>query len=341
MILRLWRNTLTWMGSWRQPGPAAALAGEAEQGFRLLAEHSGDMVCRLAMDGRHLYVSPAAGRILGCPPHSLMGRSILDSVLPEDRALLRQAMARLLGREAMQASVTYRALRADGAEIWLEASLGLMRPGQAGVPLGLVAIIRDISGRKAVETRLAAQARRDELTGLANRRGLEEALPREWARCAAAGAPLSVLLLDVDRFKAFNDCHGHLRGDDCLRAVAAALAATLRPPRDLACRYGGEEFLLLLPETGAAEAAALAETLRAEVEALALPHGGLPAPGAVVTASIGGATMRPLPAEPADLAGLLSAADAALYAAKRAGRNRVAMGRGGPPPPATRRYVAA
>ncbi len=330
MMTRLWRMTVNWLAGRRRglrhvQRLEARHAWEGEQGFRLLAEHSGDMVCRLAMDGRQLYVSPAAHRIIGCPPHALVGRSILDTAVPEDRAALRLALARLLGRETAEASATYRAARPDGGVVWLEASLGALRAEASGAPLGLVAIIRDISDRKAEEVRLADLARRDELTGLANRRGLEEALPRAWHACASSGRPLSVLLLDVDRFKAFNDCHGHPRGDECLRAVAATVAATVRRRRDLACRYGGEEFLVVLPEVGAVEAEAVAERLRAAVEALALPHGGFPQAGAVVTASIGVATVQPEAGSAAALATLLSAADQALYEAKRGGRNRVAM----------------
>ena len=342
MMSRLWRLIQDWLAEQRlirrHGRPAANPVRDSEAGFRLMAEHSGDVLCCLAMDGRQAYVSPASTRIMGYPPHALVGRSILDTAIPEDRAALRGALAQLLGREATKTSVCFRTRRPDGVVVWLEASLSALREAAVGAPLGIVAIIRDISERKAEQIRLSALARQDELTGLANRRALGEVLRLEWQRCAKAGRPLSVLLLDVDRFKAFNDCYGHLRGDDCLRAVAMAVVGAVRQAGNLASRYGGEEFLVVLPAVSAREAALVAERLRAAVEALAMPHG---VPGAVVTASIGVATIFPISGAVMRVTELLSAADQALYAAKRGGRNRVAMAPGNPPLLPKRRRVAA
>lgn len=165
---------------------------------------------------------------------------------------------------------------------------------------------------------LARLARTDALTGLANRRGFEEALAEHWPRAREQGAAL--VLLDVDHFKAYNDRYGHPEGDVCLREVGLVIAelAARQPEVLLAARYGGEEFALLL--AGDADTAAiLAETLRQSVAARGLPHAGNPGPG-VVTVSLGVADHRgPWP----DAAALLDAADRALYRAKRAGRNRV------------------
>lgn len=161
----------------------------------------------------------------------------------------------------------------------------------------------------------------DPLTGLANRRRLDGALELEWRRLARARRPLSVLLVDVDAFKAYNDSLGHPQGDECLRRVARYLADGVHRAGDLVARYGGEEFAVLLGGTSVADAAAVAGRLRAGVEALAIPHPASPV-GGVVTVSVGVAGQvpgidGPCPAE------LVGAADRALYAAKRAGRNRV------------------
>jgi diguanylate cyclase (GGDEF)-like protein len=164
---------------------------------------------------------------------------------------------------------------------------------------------------------LAALARTDALTGLANRRGFEEALAEHWP---PRGAPLALILLDVDHFKAYNDRYGHPEGDACLRSVGAVIAelAGQTPEIVIAARYGGEEFALLL-RADADGAAAIAERLRGAVAARALPHAGNPGPG-VVTVSLGVAGSEgPWP----DAAALIDAADRALYRAKRAGRNRV------------------
>jgi diguanylate cyclase (GGDEF)-like protein len=161
----------------------------------------------------------------------------------------------------------------------------------------------------------------DPLTGLANRRRLDAALELEWRRLARARRPLSLLLIDIDAFKAYNDNLGHPQGDDCLRRVAAFLAEGVHRAGDLVARYGGEEFAVLLGGTAVADAAAVAGRLRAGVEALALPHPASPA-GAVVTVSVGVAGW--IPGIDGGAAGeLVAAADRALYAAKRSGRNRM------------------
>ncbi|MBV8260046.1 MAG: GGDEF domain-containing protein, partial [Paraburkholderia sp.] len=143
---------------------------------------------------------------------------------------------------------------------------------------------------------------------------------QEWARARRSGGQLSLALIDVDRFKLYNDRYGHLAGDEALVAVARALGAHARRAGDCAARYGGEEFVLLLPDTGEAQALALAEKVRAAIEALALPHAG--SPNGVLTVSVGVActTQRAFGGWRA----LTDAADAALYTAKRSGRNRVA-----------------
>jgi diguanylate cyclase (GGDEF)-like protein len=163
--------------------------------------------------------------------------------------------------------------------------------------------------------RLHAQAIIDPLTGCRNRRGFDELLFPEISRARRHGRPLSLLLLDLDHFKSVNDDHGHAAGDHALRRIGRILQTTFRVS-DSACRYGGEEFAILLPETAKAEACHVAERLRAVIDELE-PDLQLPRR---LTASLGVAS---LPDDAADAAGLVSAADAALYAAKSGGRNRV------------------
>jgi len=163
----------------------------------------------------------------------------------------------------------------------------------------------------------------DGLTGVANRRRFDEALDAEWRRGCRTGASLALVLMDIDAFKVFNDTYGHLRGDECLRQVASALAGALGRVGDLVARYGGEEFAALLAGVAAEEASTIAERLRATVQALRVPHGASAAAG-VVTISAGVAAL--VPTERGDSAGLLAAADQALYEAKRRGRNRVVTG---------------
>jgi len=159
----------------------------------------------------------------------------------------------------------------------------------------------------------------DALTGLANRRGFDEALRREWQRNARAASPLAILMIDVDWFKKYNDRFGHPAGDEVLRRVAGALRSTIRRADDIAARYGGEEFALILSATNADDAALLAERCRGAVEALAIPHTANPAGS--VTISVGVAVA--VPVYDASPMALVVEADGALYRAKAAGRNRV------------------
>jgi diguanylate cyclase (GGDEF)-like protein len=162
----------------------------------------------------------------------------------------------------------------------------------------------------------------DSLTGIANRRRFDSMLEREWRRCRRTGAPLSLLMIDVDHFKPYNDQFGHQQGDDCLRQVARLLLDGVARPGDLVARYGGEEFVCMLPDSGMAGALAVANKLAAAMRQADIYHPRSPA-GARLTISIGVATARDLSGQPGALMGL---ADKLLYAAKAAGRNQVKVG---------------
>jgi diguanylate cyclase (GGDEF)-like protein len=188
----------------------------------------------------------------------------------------------------------------------------------------VVETLRDMTDQKRAETALQNLAAHDGLTGLANRRSFDQRLDMEWSRAQRAHAPITLVLADVDHFKLFNDVHGHQKGDDCLRAVAATMRSGILRPGDLAARYGGEEFAIIMPNTDLKGACKVAERLRTAVLDLQLKHGAAGA-GRHVTMSMGVATVVP----PAGVGPewLLEQADQALYAAKDAGRNFVAAAR--------------
>lgn len=179
-------------------------------------------------------------------------------------------------------------------------------------------ILQQQQALQAANHELEMLSQTDGLTGLANRRQFDHALLREHARRQRSGAPLSLLMVDLDHFKYVNDHYGHAIGDDYLRAVARVLKASVARATDLAARYGGEEFVCLLPETAAAEAQMLAERIRQGVSAMALPNER--ASPQHLTLSIGVATLL---GGQASAAQLLAQADEQLYAAKHAGRDRV------------------
>jgi diguanylate cyclase (GGDEF)-like protein len=171
---------------------------------------------------------------------------------------------------------------------------------------------------RAANHHLEELALRDGLSGLPNRRSFDARLAATW-RAAELRSPISLLMMDVDHFKLFNDTNGHLEGDNCLRLIGKSLESVIRRA-DFAARYGGEEFVVLLPGADRAEAHEIAERARSEIEALHIAHEA--APSGFVTLSIGIATFTP--EEAASEQALIEAADAALYEAKRRGRNRVA-----------------
>ncbi len=214
----------------------------------------------------------------------------------------------------------------DGARI--EQAVSVTPFSEAGERFCLIEI-RDVSGAVDRERRLLDHAESlrarsyvDGLTGIANRRHFDVALDRELRRAQRNRGALSLLLMDIDSFKAYNDHFGHQEGDACLTSVAQALAAMCKRPADVAARYGGEEFAAILPDTTAEQARAHANAIREHVAALKLAH----APAALrphVTLSIGVASFDD--ARLNDPARLIEAADKALYAAKRGGRDRVAV----------------
>lgn len=185
-----------------------------------------------------------------------------------------------------------------------------------------------------LQTLLSEQASHDPLTGLYNRRYLDATLEREVARCKREGQPLSLLMIDIDHFKKYNDRYGHQAGDETLKCVARALQRSAKRASDLPARYGGEEFALVLADTDAAAARQLAEALRRDVEALAIAHEQSSC--GQVTISIGLAATAGDSCR--DVASLLRAADDALYHAKWGGRNRV---QAAPPAPLHRRSLDA
>jgi len=167
--------------------------------------------------------------------------------------------------------------------------------------------------------RLEALSSLDGLTGIPNRRRFDEFIDLEWRRATREAESLSLIMIDIDFFKAFNDHYGHPDGDQCLKQVAKTLDASLKRPTDMVARYGGDEFVAVLPGTGKQGAVFMAEDMRKRVEALVIPHDGSPVADRV-TVSLGAATIIP----PGDFSPvvLMEVADRALYEVKKNGRNR-------------------
>lgn len=311
-----------------RPPAVPASAGSAaisEENLREFVENSADVLFRIGPDQLAHYVSPSSLAVFGWSPEEMTGRGPASFVHADDLPELIEMAVRIGSGQSQGEVNRFRMWRKDGTLIWIESSSRLMRDPASGERGDMFVIMRDISDRVALEAQLAMLANTDALTGLANRRAFDDALARDWARTLRESGQLSLLLLDVDHFKAFNDSYGHQVGDDCLRAVAAALATIHIGEQATVARYGGEELAMILPGIGAEGAATIGEAARLAVERLDLRHGnGIAEDSGCVTVSVGAATV--LARTGASLRmpeALLTAADTAMYKAKQKGRNRV------------------
>jgi len=293
--------------------------------YRLITDNSRDAILLADFNGRPHYVSPAVRDLWGWEPEELMKLQLLDLVHAEDRSQVAEVLREMRSKSEGE-TVQYRARKRNAEYGWVEASLRTIRHPITNVPTGALQIVRDISERKHSEEELEAAyhaaealADQDALTALANRRRLDQFLANEWKRGSRDRAPLSLLLLDVDRFKAYNDTYGHVQGDICLKQIGKVAQSVLLRTSDLAARYGGEEFALVLPFTPIEGARRIAEEMCAEMRHIGVPHAATRE--GIVTVSIGCATL--IPSAGRSVQDLVEMADRALYQAKREGRNCV------------------
>jgi len=291
---------------------------------KLVTDNSRDIIMLADCDGVPHYISPAVDLLTGYKPSETMRRGFAEVIHSLDLPRM-VALIHTLQKDAETGTIEYRVKRRNGEYIWVEGSLRSLRDSNTNICTGILQIVRDISGRKLAQQQLAeayraveAMAITDALTGLANRRRFDQCLSNEWRRCMRERKPLSLLLIDADLFKAYNDAYGHLRGDNCLKQIAEAIQDVVSRPGDLVARFGGEEFAVILPNTSAAGAFQLAQDICAIMRSRQLPHSGNPC--GVVTISIGCGTLVPELGQHALT--LIDCADQALYQAKRSGRDR-------------------
>jgi diguanylate cyclase (GGDEF)-like protein/PAS domain S-box-containing protein len=308
-------------------GRELAARERLENLYNTLQMNARVIVTRSTLDGERVYVSPSVKAVLGWSPQEMKGDA-RGLIHPEDRPAVDELLETLKsGRDSE--IFTYRSKCKSGGYVWLEAQVQVVRDTVTGEPLELITTQMDISERKETEVELQKAydnlerlAAMDGLTGLANRRIFDETLEAEWRRAQREESTLSMLMLDVDYFKSFNDALGHVAGDETLRQIAGALREVVHRPGDLAARYGGEEFVVLLPVTDSEGAMHIARKVAIAISRLGMEH--VASPAGYVTASIGVTSFAPGPdAESSDL---VEAADRAMYSAKRKGRNRIEMG---------------
>ena len=271
------------------------------------------------------YVGPQIEKLLGWRQDSW--RTVNDwaeRMHPEDRAWVVDFCVSQ-SQSGIDHEADYRALSASGEYVWIRDVVHVVR-NAAGQPLALVGFMFDISERKKTEEKLLVMQKqledysfRDGLTGVSNRRKFDAVLDEEWTLARRNTQPLSLILIDIDFFKQYNDQHGHVQGDECLKAVASALGTVASRPRDLLARYGGEEFVLVLPATDEAAAQRVSERVRQALFKAQIAHGAS-AVGRLLTVSQGVGTI--IPSSTDTLMQFLDAVDRRLYRAKQGGRDR-------------------
>ncbi len=291
--------------------------------LRLIVNSIDEGLMLIEPSGRIQYANPACDRYLGYAPGELAGCA-LDGLLAPSVA---QEYLDLFTRSVAGANTGSGAPDCRGArEVLIRQRDGILRamdltltPMTADPPL-FVALLHDITHHKQSENALQHAALVDPLTKIANRRHFDAFLEKEWQRAVRSNQPLSLIVLDVDHFKGYNDSLGHAAGDACLQQVAMALQSHALRATDIAARYGGEEFVLLFGETGFEAASVLGEAIRAHIESLHIPN-PRSTTSEWVTASLGVATIVPTQLD--DLKDFFVSADRAMYAVKDAGRNGV------------------
>ncbi|KQN70439.1 response regulator receiver modulated diguanylate cyclase [Duganella sp. Leaf61] len=292
---------------------------EQAERLRTIVNNMAEGLLIIEADGRIQFTNPACDKYLGYRENALAGSHISDLLNP----LVAQEYLDYFSRYADAPDVAHHhgtreviIRHRNGSSVCMDLTLTPMYLRQ---PL-FIGLLHDITHHKQSEDALQRAAMVDPLTKIANRRHFDSFLEKEWQRSMRSGQPLSLVVLDVDHFKLYNDTLGHPAGDACLQQVAQAIASHAMRTTDLAARYGGEEFVLLFAETPADAARTLAEAIRAHIEALQIPH-PRSTTSAWLTVSIGVATI--LPHQLDNTESLFVAADRAMYVAKENGRNQV------------------
>ncbi len=315
----------------------ALFASEAR--FRATFEQAAMGIAHIGLDGRWQRVNRRCCEILGYSDTELLALTFADVTHPEDIEADWALVNSLLRRERYTYSMEKRYFRRDRQTIWVNITVSLVRK-ENDDPDYFISVIEDITARRKIEAErdaliatleervrertaaLEQLSMTDSLTGIANRRCYDQRLEAEWIRAVRTRQPLSVVMIDVDHFKAINDNFGHAAGDDALVKIANCLTSVAKRDTDVVSRYGGEEFCLLLPDTDAPNAIFVAEKVAAAIRELGLPN---PAskPASLLTVSQGVATAWP--GKKGTGEGLLLAADRAMYKAKQGGRQRICV----------------
>ena len=291
---------------------------ESEQKYRTVLGANPDPVVVYDMEGKVIYLNPAFTRVFGWSSEERMGKKMDDFVPEENWPETKMMIDKVVAGERFYGFETLRYSK-EGNIIPISISGSFYRARGGNIEASVINL-RDISEQKRMEAELERLSYLDGLTGVANRRQFDINLDLEWRRMARIDKSLSLIMCDIDFFKAYNDTYGHQAGDKCLKAVGDVLKGSAKRAGDLVARYGGEEFTILLPMMDAENAFKIAEKIQGDIDSVKIPHKKSEVSG-FVTLSFGiGALFPQNSTSPDDLVEL---ADKALYRAKHEGRNRV------------------
>jgi diguanylate cyclase (GGDEF)-like protein/PAS domain S-box-containing protein len=275
------------------------------------------------------YIGPQIESLLGWSPSSWS--SVEDwaaRMHPDDRAWVVDFCV-AQSQAGIDHEADYRAMTKDGTYVWIRDVVHVVR-NEDGTVNSLIGFMFDISERKKTEERLIRLQKeledlsfKDGLTGVANRRMFDSIMELEWENARRNNQPLSLIMIDIDYFKQYNDHYGHLQGDECLKRVASALNSAATRARDAFSRFGGEEFVLVLPETDEASAHKIAERCRSLIFKEQIPHEKSQT-GQLLTVSMGVGTITPTHRD--EVMSFIEAVDQRLYQAKQRGRNCIVAG---------------
>jgi diguanylate cyclase (GGDEF)-like protein/PAS domain S-box-containing protein len=300
---------------------------ETEERFRLIAENSSDMITMHRANGEYIYISPAVKEIVRYEYPELLGKKMEELIHPDDYEETLTQFSKAVN--AGGAEATYRYRSRSGDYIWLESTMKSV-PYQEEGHKRVIIVSRNIHDRKQTEQKmheanelLNRLSYQDGLTGIFNRRYFDNTIEKEWSNCFLTQSPLTLIMFDLDYFKKYNDTYGHLAGDLCLQTVAQEINQLMTPGSGYSfCRYGGEEFAVILPLTNGSDGEKFALQIKEKVQSLQIPHSSSQIAD-IVTLSIGMASL--VPSSTNGHQDLIHEADSALYRSKTNGRNTISV----------------
>ena len=295
-------------------------AEEFELRFKRLADNAKVMIYRMSIpEGIYEYVSPSSTQIFGVSPEAFYKDPLVikDLISPEFHNYFEVEWGALVVGKSSP-TYEYQIMHKDGGLRWIHQDNHFVTDHNGKI-LAIEGVVSDITDQKALEKRWEDLSFIDGLTGISNRRAFDKMYEREWKRSTRSNTPLSLIMIDVDFFKGYNDYYGHLQGDEALKTVATCLSEIIQRAPELVARYGGEEFIIALPDTDSKRALQLAERCRRCVLDRMIPYeSSTVCPSLSISLGVGTIT----PTQGIEASILLSEADKALYYAKENGRNR-------------------